>query len=106
MVGAIVITIKQKIKDSFFCFVFAIPGPVSALYINDIYPLIVYSIPNPASRYSPSQRDMLASRIPSLLPGRRSKTMVLDIFFFMAGGLGHKKIKDFFMAVFHYFFFF
>lgn len=49
MVGAIVITIKQKIKDSFF-FVFAIPGPVSALYINDIYPLIVYSILNPASR--------------------------------------------------------
>ena len=68
MVGAIVITIKQKIKDSFFCFVFAIPGPVSALYINDIYPLIVYSIPNPASRYSPSQRDMRMRSLPDPLP--------------------------------------
>ena len=67
MVGAIVITIKQKIKDSFF-FVFAIPGPVSALYINDIYPLIVYSIPNPASRYSPSQRDMRMRSLPDPLP--------------------------------------
>ena len=43
MVGAIVITIKPQIKDSLlFGFFLAIPGPVSALYINDIYPLIVY----------------------------------------------------------------